>query len=61
MSSPLSGGVLLDEKEGKRGGTMKFIESEMLYRDQKGESRPARQEHADPNRRRGGELNISSL
>ena len=25
------------EKEGKRGGTMKFIESEMLYRDQKGE------------------------
>lgn len=25
------------EKEGKRGGTMKFIESEMLYRDQNGE------------------------
>ena len=25
------------EKEGSRGGTMKFIESEMLYRDQKGE------------------------
>lgn len=25
------------EKEGRRGGTMKFIESEMLYRDQKGE------------------------
>lgn len=25
------------EKEGKRGGTMKFIESEVLYRDQSGE------------------------
>lgn len=25
------------EKEGKRGGTMKFVESETVYRDQKGE------------------------
>lgn len=31
------GGSSSYEKEGKRGGTMKFIESETVYRDQSGE------------------------
>ncbi len=49
------------EKEGKRGGTMPFIESEMNYRDQKWRNRLAWQEHADSNRRGGDELSTSSF